>query len=354
MARSTRRALPADCAGSLRGVATPHQGNLDLEPLTPIDLDDAEVGIRPEDRYAAIPPGPKLIRRRVHDESSWAPLWLLAGVVVLFAVAALLGRVGNDDREAADPSEAPPVPVVTGEKLLVIGGSGVARLDVDSGRTRVLSGDRFTGPVIMAAATADGAVLFDGSRAHALARDLPAVDLGSAIGVAGDGDHAWLLVPTGDGRLMAREATIGGAPAPEIVLPRGALRVIATRDGFVTSGRSDTGRSWIAYTSLRSPERVTRLRRDHLLLAASGTTVASTPAACSDPQCDLVFDDLETGETTVLQGALDQGPPTRAVLAPSTEWIFLQYGAELRGVNTETGRRFPAGQLPSEFPALAG
>ena len=349
----TRRALAPVGPGTLGVVATRHNGDVDLEPLTPIDLEDAEVGIRPEDRYAAIPPGPKLIRRRVHDESTWAPLWLLAGVVVLFAVASLLGRAGSSD-SSDDPAPTPATPVVTGEELLLIGGNGVAEFDVDAHRTREVSDGRFTGPVVMAARITDGVVVFDGARAHVLAGGLPAVDLGPAVGVAGDGDRGWLLVPAPDGRVIAREATVGGAPAPEVALPRGVLRVVATRDGFVTSGTSASGRPWITYVALGSPDLAPRVRRDHLLLAASGTTVASTPAACTATACDLVLDDLETGETAVLAGALDQGPPTRAVLAASTEWLFLQYGSDLYGVDTETARRFPAGRFPSEFPALAG
>src|SRR5256885_5445518 len=72
------------------------------EALPVVDLDDTELGIRTEDRYAYVPPGPQWIRRRVHDSSKRIPIAILVGLAVFFVIGGLLPR------SASDPVGPPP------------------------------------------------------------------------------------------------------------------------------------------------------------------------------------------------------------------------------------------------------
>jgi hypothetical protein len=331
-------------------VATRHGDDVDLEPLTPIDLDDTEVGIRPEDRYASIPPGNRLIRRRVHQESSWAPLWLLLGLAVLFTLGALLGRSGsNDPLPGAPPDSLPALPVVTGDRVLVVGGSGAARYAVDDRTITEIRADGLpNGAVTAAAATEDGVVVVvDDERAYSISSGLPALDLGPAVQVAGDGNRAWLVVAGPDG-LVAREADVGAAPAPEMSLPAGALRVGAVVVGPVVE-RQEPHRVEVLIAD--GPTQV--VRRGHVLLATAGATVATRPAVCSAEGCDLVLTDVRHDNERVLEGALPANA-TSAAFSTDRGWLFVQDGPDLVAIDTTTGERYAAGRLPAGYPVLSG
>src|SRR5947199_10216706 len=66
------------------------------EALPVVDLDDSELGIRTEDRYAYVPPGPQWIRRRVHDSSKQIPIAILVGLAVFFMIGAMIQRTPCD------------------------------------------------------------------------------------------------------------------------------------------------------------------------------------------------------------------------------------------------------------------
>jgi hypothetical protein len=342
-------------------VATRHDGDVDLEPLTPIDLDDTEVGIRPEDRYAAIPPGPKLIRRRVHDESSWAPLWLLAGLVVLFVVGAMLGRSDNNSgAEPATRSDAPPrLQRITGDRLLVIGSNGVAEYDVDNRTVRPLDGNQPNDPVIAAARTDAGLVMVDSSGRAVALQGEQTIDLGSADSVVGGAGRAWLLVEDRAG-FVAREASVSGAPPREIPLqvPGHVIAAVAATDDGIVAEASEsppdarTTSIWFfPFTTASAPE---RFARGHELVGASATTIAAVrSASCIDGSCDLVLTDSVTGEERVLPAAFPDQSGT-ATLSSDGDWLFVQIGNQIEAIDTAIGERFSVGELPDEYPQLGG
>src|SRR2546429_8724388 len=72
------------------------------EALPVVDLDDTELGIRTEDRYAYVPPGPHWIRRRVHDSSKQIPIAILVGLAVFFVIGGVLPP------STSDPPPPPP------------------------------------------------------------------------------------------------------------------------------------------------------------------------------------------------------------------------------------------------------
>src|SRR2546430_4070316 len=76
------------------------------EALPVVDLDDTELGIRTEDRYAYVPPGPQWIRRRVHDNSKQIPIAILIGLAVFFVIGGFFPGSTRGRPEA--PRQGPP------------------------------------------------------------------------------------------------------------------------------------------------------------------------------------------------------------------------------------------------------
>ncbi|MGH9026455.1 MAG: hypothetical protein ACRDWD_10145 [Acidimicrobiia bacterium] len=336
-------------------MATRHTGDVDLEPLTPIDLEDAEVGIRPEDRYAAIPPGPKLIRRRVHEESRWAPAWLLGGLVVLFVIGALLGRSGGGDTEsspAARPGDPPPLRTVTGERVLLLGGGGIANYDIDDRTVTGVRGDGFSGPVTAAARTNVGVVVISRERAYLLEDD-KAIDLGPAVDVAGSDVRGWIVSRASPG-LLAAHVVLGPQFTPgDVVLPAGTVRVTAVGGRLVAERVEADGTSAIELLTPKAPGEPRRLiNRGNVLLGAAADTIASR-GECDPDGCALVLEDVPTRRERSLAGALPSGIRT-AVFSPDGDWLFVQTGNRIEAVDSGTGQRFSVGELPSEYPVLAG
>src|SRR2546430_12556101 len=80
------------------------------EALPVVDLDDTELGIRTEDRYAYVPPGPQWIRRRVHDSSKQIPIAILVGLAVFFVIGGLLPRSTRDRARPPRAGSGAPLP----------------------------------------------------------------------------------------------------------------------------------------------------------------------------------------------------------------------------------------------------
>jgi hypothetical protein len=333
-------------------VATRHSGDVDLEPLTPIDLDDAEAGIRPEDRYAAIPPGPKLIRRRVHDQSSWAPAWLLAGIVALFVIGALLGRGARDAENGRDARVAtpPPLRAVTGEKVLLLGGAGIATYHIDDRTVSPVRAEGFVGPVTAAADTNVGLVAVSRERAF-LFEDDQAIDLGPAVDVAGNEARGWIVAPA-DPDLLVAHVVLGPRFAPAaVVLPAGTVRVAAAGKRLVVERVAVDGANTIEILTPQRPGSSRRISRGHVLLGIGARTVASR-GDCNPARCAVVLENLRTRHVRVLADVLPADVRT-TVLSPDGEWLFLQAGHRIEVVDTNTGERFSVGELPDEYATLA-
>src|SRR2546421_12397574 len=98
------------------------------EALPVVDLDDTELGIRTEDRYAYVPPGPQWIRRRVHDNSKQIPIAILIGLAVFFVIGGVLQRSTSDRAEPppeGTPPRAPRLHPTTGATLLLLAPAGL-------------------------------------------------------------------------------------------------------------------------------------------------------------------------------------------------------------------------------------
>src|SRR5256885_15288783 len=80
------------------------------EALPVVDLDDTELGIRTEDRYAYVPPGPQWIRRRVHDSSKQIPIAILIGLAVFFVIGGVVPRSARGPPPPPPPGAGEGVP----------------------------------------------------------------------------------------------------------------------------------------------------------------------------------------------------------------------------------------------------
>ena len=100
----------------------------DLDLLAVADVD---AGIRREDRYVALPPGPRWVPRRVRRESSRAPI-VIVGIVL--TVLVLAGVLGQGEPTRAVPATPPLLEEPTGVTLLRAGPRGLERIDIDKGR----------------------------------------------------------------------------------------------------------------------------------------------------------------------------------------------------------------------------
>lgn len=217
----------------------------ELGDLPVVELEDAELGIRPEDRYAAIPPGPKLIRRRVHGESRRGPAYLLLGLFLLVALAAWLGNNSRHEATNATGEGTAGEHVIrvfqhlTNAQVVVRSGSEEFVVDVDRGsvvplRPRDLSPQQ---PVDRLVATGGTLVAQVNGHAYAIrgAED-PVVDLGPADSVvaATEAERVW-IAGVFVGRYLLREVATDGTTIETAQLPPTDELVGVTTAGVVLS-----------------------------------------------------------------------------------------------------------------------
>jgi hypothetical protein len=338
------------------------------ESLPVVELEDDELGIRTEDRYAYVPPGPKWIRRRVHDDSTRIPIVILTGLLLLFLVGAWLQR-GSRDREASDADvRATALPTLrqsTGASLLVLTPDGLHTLDVDNRRIRKPAvAELPLGPVTAATTSGDHAVVVVDHRAYVvpLALDGPAVGIGSAVEAfpSKRTDRVWLLTYPPDGTVVAREVDLDGAEmTPPAVLGGSATVRAAAGDGLVIERLGADGTralgTWDPGTAANA---TATFRTNALFIAASRDLVASRDAGCDARRCDLYLDQLGTGRERVIDDALGRSGVAAAAFSPDARFLAVveSDGGRLRGtfVNTMTGALTPfaVGPVASARPAI--
>jgi hypothetical protein len=360
------RGCGAELADDVRGC--PACGDAG-ESLPVVDLEEDELGIRTEDRYAYVPPGPKWIRRRVHDESSRIPIVIVAGLLLLFLVGAWLQQ-GSGDRAAPRPDvSAATLPTLrqpTGVSLLVLTPDGPHTLDVDNHRVRKGGvAELPVGPVTSATTTGDHAVLVVDHRAYVvpLSLDRPAAGIGPAVEAftSTRSGRVWLLTYPRDGTVATREVDLDGAETtPPAVLGGSATVRAAAGDGLVIERLSPDGtRALAMWDPAAAPANApTTFRTNALFVAASRDVVASRDATCDARRCNLYLDDLATGGARVVSNAVGRGGVGAA--AVSTDGRFLAVVESdrdgLRGtfVNTTTGTLTPfvVGPVASTHPAV--
>lgn len=274
----------------------------DAEPLSVLDLDDPELGIRPEDRFATIPPGPRLIPRRVHDESTRAPVLLLAGLLVLFVVGSWLGGIGSDE---PPETRAGPVPVLdqtTGTTLLLVGEEGAAVIDV--GRKAAISVDD------------------EGTRAIARARSIRSRVVPSAT--AG---RAWIVSGEPNGVSTAREIDIGDGSTTAEVQVEGVVTG-ATEAGLVVERKSGpvevVGADGTTIMMLAPSGRV---------VGAARNLVAVRPE-CEGRVCGVAVIDVATGARRELPGELAASGTELGSLSPDGRLLAIvrSDGVDTHGV----------------------
>jgi hypothetical protein len=193
----------------------------ELDDLPVVELEDAELGIRSEDRYAAIPPGPKLIRRRVHDQSSRAPAYLLVALFMLVALAAWLGRGDHHGATSSDAAGTAGEQVIrvfrhlTNAQAVLRSGNALFVVDVDRGSIVPLQPrDLPAQSVDRLIATGRTLVVQVTGHAYAVrgaALSAPAVDLGPAetVVAATEPERVWIAALV-NGRYLLREVATDG------------------------------------------------------------------------------------------------------------------------------------------------
>jgi hypothetical protein len=339
------------------------------EALTALDLDDTDLGIRTEDRYAYVPPGPQWIRRRVHDSSKQIPIAILAALLVFFVLGALLQRPGRD--RAAPPREVtaqnlPGLHRTTGTSLLLLAPDGLHTLDVDGQRVGTGSvAELPAGPITAAATSGDQTVVVVDHRAYAVPLSLegPATSIGPAVEVypSHRAGRVWLLTYPADGSVVARELGLDGVETtPAAVLSGSATVRGATGQGVVIDRLGADGtRSLATWNPARTGEPPATFRTDALFVAAGRNVVASRPSGCSAQQCDLFLDDPTSGHHRVIANALSGGGVAAAAFTDNGRRLAVveSDGARSRGtiVDTSTGKvtRFVADPVAASRPALA-
>jgi hypothetical protein len=196
------------------------------EPLAVLDLDDGELGLLPEDRYAAIPPGPRLVPRRVRRDSPWGPVALLAAVVALFTVGAWLDSAASDRvRGGADAPASEPLTEPTGTTLLLTARAFDFELDVDRARVERAEPAEVFGETRSTLAREHSMLAPDGD---ARIRVISADD----IIASGDSDRVWFVAPAGTGGN-------GRAQAQEVDVTTGAITGELEVDGTVVGAVED-------------------------------------------------------------------------------------------------------------------
>jgi hypothetical protein len=339
------------------------------EALPVLDLDDTELGIRTEDRYAYVPPGPQWIRRRVHDTSKQLPIAVLVGLGLFFALGVLLQRSTSDRVEPPRQVTAQSLPSLhrtTGASLLLLAPDGLHTLDVDGQRLRTGSiAELPPGAVTAAATNGDDAVVVVDHRAYAvpLSLDGPATGIGPAVEVypSHHTGRVWLLTYPADGSVVARELTTDGVEtSPPAALGGSATVRGVAGDGVVVDRLGADGtRSLATWDPTRPTEPPTAFRTDALFVAASRDVVASRPAECSAAHCDLYLDTPATGQHRVIENALGAGGVTTATFTGNGRRLAVveSDGARSRGtiVDTSTGAvtRFVVDSVAQARPALA-
>jgi hypothetical protein len=332
------------------------------EPLSVVDLEDAELGIRSEDRYAAVPPGPRLIPRRVHDESTGAPLLLLGALVAFFALGAWLDSTGSEDEPAtAAERPAPVLDRATGTTLLLIGKDGATTLDVDERTARPLpGGERLSAPAAAASTGGEVVVVDDDDAVRLPGPGRPPVTLGPAgdVFTSARPDHVWLVVTGAGGTSIAREVDLAtpGDAAPELTIGGSVVGVVSR--GLVVELPS--GAIEVVAPDGAPPR---RLGESTIFVAAGGDVVASRPVECAAGACDLLIDDVATGTRRVFQlGGLATGGTELAASSPDGRRVVVlrSDGLQTRGVLVDVRlatvtpfRARPVRQNPSRAPALA-
>lgn len=295
-----------ECGARVRDEAvTCHGCGADLgAPLTVLDLDDPELGLRPEDRFAAIPPGPRIVPRRVHDESNRAPIVLLAALVAFFVIGAVLGGSGSSSDESG--GSAAPVPELdqpTGTTLLLLGPDGGARFHVDEETVR-RAGDELEPLVDVVSGRGHLVASAVAGRVWAVTTDPSSTSQAQEIDAAdGVATSAPVLV----------EGFVSGAVAAGLVVERhsGALEIV---DGSGT-------------TVLALPE-------GRLFLAAAGNQVATREADCTGGTCDVIVDNVDTGTTRTISVELAARGTDVASFSPDGQRLMVARsdGVHTRGV----------------------
>jgi hypothetical protein len=339
------------------------------EALTALDLDDTELGMRTEDRYAYVPPGPQWIRRRVHDSSKQLPIAILVGLAVFFVLGALLQRSGRDRAEPPREVKAQNLPGLhrtTGATLLLLAPDGLRTLDVDGQRVRTGAVAELPGGPITAATTSgDQTVVVVDHRAYAVPLSLegPATGIGPAVEVypSHRSGRVWLLTYPADGSVVARELGLDGVETtPTAVLSGSATVRGAAGEGVVIDRLGADGtRSLATWDPARPGEPPATFRTDALFVATGRNVVASRSSGCSDQQCDLFLDDPTSGQHRVIGNALSGGGVAAAAFTDNGRRLAVveSDGARSRGtiVDTSTGKvtRFVADPVAASRPALA-
>ena len=304
----------------------PARGAQDDESLPVLELDAPELGIRPEDRYAAIPPGPRLIPRRQHTESSSAPLLLLGGLVAFFVLGALLGGAGSDDDNGTSDAGRGSLPVLdqeTSTELLLFSDGSVTALDVD--RSRLTPVGEVAARTALTPSTVPGRVW--------IASTEP------------DG-------PTLVGELDLADATETAAPTPVDGRVVGALRggIVVERGPGVLELVNADGAT------------VRELGDQRAFVASAGDVLATKTVTCSRRDCEVTVEDLATGVARQVRPDLGSVGAELAAVSPDGRRLAVlrSDGVETHGVlvdlRLETITRFEsrgAVQAPTGAPALA-
>ena len=341
----------------------------DGESLPVVDLDDAELGIRTEDRYAYVPPGPKWIRRRLHHDSARIPIAIIAALVLFVLVGAWLAQSSRDGTASRREVTAEALPALrhsTRTSLLVLTPDGAQNLDVDRRQVRGSAvAELPVGPVTAAATSGEHAVLVVDHRAYAVPLSLegPATGIGSAVEVFPSKREAavWLLTYPPDGSVVAREVDLRGVETtPPAVLGGSATVRTAAGEGLVIERLGPDGtRALATWDPAQPADAPVTLRTGALFVAAGRDTVASREAACVARRCDLYLDDLGAGGQRVIGNALGRGGVAAAAFSGDGRRLAVleNDGDRSHGtlVDTETGSLTPfsAGPVATTHPAVA-